>query len=241
MLSDNELMRLNGLLPWQAYTVDSNGGRFGNLAWRSKRESPSLLPDPRIVEMNKRFGLRDARILEIGCFEGIHTAGLCQYSHNVTAIDARIEHVVKTIVRCAMFGFHPTVFVYDVESQNGSKNLFEADFGHHVGVLYHLQDPVSHLHSFISLIKTGFMLDTHYANPDETDKVYRINGKEFHYKNYVEFGREEPFSGIYDHSKWLLLDDIISVVQKGGFNNIDIAEKRQEWNGPRVLLFASRD
>ncbi len=190
--------------------------------------------------MDKRFGLRDAHILEVGCFEGIHTVGLCQHSRTVTAIDARIEHVVKTIVRCAMFGFHPTVFVHDAESTNNRKFLPEADFGHHVGVLYHLKDPVSHLRSFMGLIKTGFMLDTHYAGPDETDDIYQVDGKDFHYKTYTEFGREEPFSGIHDHSKWLVLDDIINLLREGGFSNIEIAEKRQERHGPRVLLFASR-
>jgi tRNA (mo5U34)-methyltransferase len=37
--------------------------------------------------------LSNKDVLEIGCFEGIHTIGLCNYSRRVYAVDSRIENV----------------------------------------------------------------------------------------------------------------------------------------------------
>ena len=64
-----------------------------------------------------------------------------------STLDARIENVVKTIVRCAFFGVSPRVAVLDLEDPAGQEGLLDADLCHHVGVLYHLSDPVAHLQS----------------------------------------------------------------------------------------------
>ncbi len=102
-LSDADVRRLNELLPWRCFTVDSHGRPFGDVARRGKRTTPQLIPDPRIERFHDRFDLSDKRVLEIGCFEGVHTIALCRLAEQVTAVDARIENVVKTVVRCALF------------------------------------------------------------------------------------------------------------------------------------------
>ena len=84
------------------------------------------------------------------------------------------------------------------------------------------------------------MLDTHYCVAGEATKSYFVNGKEYAYMHYMEHGKKEAFSGMYDHSKWLLLDDIISCLKATGFDQVEIIEKRDERNGHRVLLFAER-
>jgi tRNA (mo5U34)-methyltransferase len=43
-----------------------------------------------------------------------------------------------------------------------------------------------------------------------------------------------------DHAKWLREEDLVGLLHQEGFHNIDVAERRQERNGPRVLIFASR-
>ena len=45
-LSDEELERLNELLPWRCFTVDSHGRPFGGAAWRGKRDRPAGDPRP---------------------------------------------------------------------------------------------------------------------------------------------------------------------------------------------------
>jgi hypothetical protein len=39
-LTDEDLKRLNELLPWRCFTVDRNGRPFGGAAWHGKRVAP---------------------------------------------------------------------------------------------------------------------------------------------------------------------------------------------------------
>jgi Protein of unknown function (DUF1698) len=238
-LSDEELRRLSELLPWRCFTVDSHGRPFGGVAWRDKRNAPQVIPDPRILRFHDRVDLSDRHVLEVGCFEGVHTIALCRLAAAVTAIDSRVENVVKTIVRCAFYDEHPKVFPFDVEARRDD-DLLHADLCHHVGVLYHLVDPVSHLHDLGRLISRGVMLDTHFALPADATEEYEVEGHAYRYRRYQERGREDVFSGMGAHSKWLLLEDIESTLHAAGFDLVDVVEKRDERNGPRVLLFAER-
>lgn len=239
-LTDQELDELNNILSWNCFTVDSHGRRFGDVAWDGKRNAPQAVPDSRIALMNEQFGLADKHVLEIGCFEGVHTVGLCRYAKSVSAFDSRIENVVKAIVRAAMFGYSPRIFLYNIERNTVDFDLLAADVMHHVGVLYHLRDPVRHLQGLGKYIRTGVMLDTHYCEPQEAVARYTVNGTEYRYKRYQEFGHGDVFSGMYDHAKWLQLQDIIHLLNSTGFESVDVIEKRQERNGPRVLLIAKR-
>lgn len=240
-LSDEDLAELNRLLKWRCFTADSHGRRFGDAAWAGKRCEPQTIPDPKIVLMHERFDLADKHVLEVGCFEGVHTIGLSLFARRVTAIDARVENVVKTIVRCALFGHHPTVFKHDVESRDADTEPLRADLVHHVGVLYHLKDPVSHLLDLGKFIGRGVMLDTHYAEEAEASETYEAAGRRVAYKKYFEGGQADPFSGMYDHAKWLRLEDISALLKEAGFPRVEVVEKRAERNGPRVLLFAAND
>jgi 2-polyprenyl-3-methyl-5-hydroxy-6-metoxy-1,4-benzoquinol methylase len=239
-LSDDDLTKLNHLLSWNCFVADRHGRRFGNAAWEGKRSEPQVIPDRRILLMNERFSLSDKHVLEFGCFEGIHTIALSMCAKKVTAIDARIENVVKTIVRCAFFGFRPKVFTFNVEEGMLDTELVEADVACHIGVLYHLRDPVRHLLDLSRFVRLGILLDTHYATEEEARKTYEVNGKMYRYKNYREIN-SSVFAGIYDHSKWLTLTDIVQILGDSGFKRVDIVETREERNGPRVLLLGQRN
>ena len=239
-LTDADLDRLNRLLPWRCFTVDSHGRPLGGVAWQGKRTEPQLIPDPRIEHFHERFDLSDKHVLEIGCFEGVHTIALCRRAARVTAVDARVENVVKTIVRCAFFDAWPRVFMHDVEDSAEGDDLLHADVCHHVGVLYHLADPISHLRRLGTWISVGLMLDTHYAREEDVTAEYELDGERFRYRRYEEHGRADVFSSMRPHSKWLLLDDIAGALNSAGFDRVDIVATREERNGPRVLLFAAR-
>jgi hypothetical protein len=238
-LSDADLSRLNELLPWRCFTVDSQGRPFGGVAWRGKRVAPQVIPDPRIERFHERFDLSDRHVLELGCFEGVHTIALCRLAERVTAVDARVENVVKTVVRCAFFDERPRVFPYDVESEEDDE-LMRADLCHHVGVLYHLTDPISHLRRLGTWVSQGLMLDTHHTLEADATEEYEVEGERFRFRRYEERGREDAFSGMRAHSKWLLLDDITAELRGAGFDRVEVVENREERNGPRVLLFAER-
>jgi len=239
LLGDEDLQTLNELLPWHCFTVDQSGRPFGRPAWEGKRTDPQEIPDPRIELFDERFGLGGKHVLEVGCFEGVHTTALSVRAGTVTAIDGRIENVVKTIVRCAFFDQHPRVLVCDLESPQLPSELLTADLCTHVGVLYHLTDPVGHLHQLGDWVGEGLMLDTHVAREDELTGEYEVNGRSYRFRHWDE-ERTDPFSGMRTHSKWLLLDDLLQILADAGFATTEVVEKRDERNGLRVLLFAEK-
>lgn len=222
------------------FTVDLNGRRFGSMAWESKRDTPQIIPDERIELLHKLFNLADKSVLEVGCFEGIHTIALSKYAKEVYAIDSRIENVVKTLVRSHLFGHKPTVFVCDLENNAESSRLPTIDVLHHVGVLYHLKDPVTHLLRLGKIVRDGMLLDTHYATEEMLNSNYEVQGRTYSYYKYGEGGRDEVFSGMYDHAKWLLLADIRHILSEMGFTDILVHRDEIQRNGPRVTLFAAR-
>ncbi len=239
-LSDDELERLNALLPWAAYTIDKNGRRFGQAYSTNKRNTPQEIPDRRIVELHRRFNLRGKHVLEAGCFEGIHTTALAQLGANVTAFDGRIENVIKTLVRCWAFSKTADIFFWDLETTAPISRNLNCDILHHVGVLYHLTDPVGHLQKMLPCVGEAVMLDTHIA-PDQQLLRETANNFEYRYFRYMESGRDAPFAGLGSHAKWIALEDLIRLLKTSGFSFVDVAEHREERNGPRVLIYASRN
>jgi len=239
-LSDVDLDRLNSILPWQCFTTDDAGRRFGHRAWKGKREEPQPIPDRRIELLHTRYDLSDKSVLEIGCFEGVHTAALCARAARVMAVDSRVENVIKTLVRCHYYGHAPDVRQCNVESSNELASLGDVDIVHHVGVLYHLVDPVAHLHSLAALTRVGMMLDTHVARPAEATSKYELGGRHYAYRKLEESGVSDAFSGMYDHAKWLTCDAMVSLLRELGFASVNVHEERDERNGLRILLFAQR-
>lgn len=240
VLSDEDVKVLNGLLPWQCFTLDARGRQFGEPASPTKRNSPQRIPDKRIVELNRRVPLAGLHVLEVGCFEAIHTIALANHGARVTAIDSRIENVVKTVVRLWAFGFQADVFQCDVERTEDFARVPEVDVTHHVGVLYHLANPVRHLQETLRRTRKAIMLDTHYALDSEATESYVVDGRRYAYKHYREKGRAAAFAGMYDHAKWLPLSVLTGLLQEAGFTQVDVAELRDERNGPRTLIYATR-
>jgi tRNA (mo5U34)-methyltransferase len=238
-LSDEELCLLNKLLPWNCFIRDSKGRQFGKAFSSTKRNQTQIVPDSRIVEFNNRFSLEGKRVLELGCFEGIHTIALAQTGAIVTAVDARIEHVCKTIVRCGLFQLAVTVHIWDVEKIPPENLCIECDYVSHIGVLYHLVDPVSHLQMILPHVRHGMLLDTHIAPENKKLSSYSIDGQSYAYFHFNEAGRRSPFAGMYRHAKWLTTSSLITLIQRLGFT-CEVIERRNERNGPRVLIHAIR-
>ncbi|MCR9199800.1 MAG: tRNA 5-methoxyuridine(34)/uridine 5-oxyacetic acid(34) synthase CmoB [Planctomycetaceae bacterium] len=235
-MSDEELSRLNELLPWSSWVVDANGRRFGNRYTANKRNNAETIPDHRITGLHQRYDLTDKSVLEIGCFEGNHTAALCSLAESVVGIDSRIEHVVKTLVRCSMAGLYPRVHCVDVEQEIPDAVDLTCDVMHHVGVLYHLEKPVEHLRRYTALVGEALMLDTHVA-PEDVE-IRQDEG--VRYWHFDEHGRDNPFAGMYGHAKWIVLEDLVGLLKELGFADVDVAEQRAERSGPRVLIYANR-
>lgn len=238
LLDDASLEQLNGLLPWRCFTVDSLGRRFGDRAKPWKNQNPRPIPDPRVVLADDRFALTGKRVLEVGSFEGVHTIALCQRAEDVVAVDARIVNVAKTAVRCAMYGVHPTVFMANMETWDPDD--FDFDVVFHIGVLYHLRDPVKHVLELGRVAGFGLLLDTHVAEEHEATQTYSSDGVSYRYRWMEEISRL-PAAGMYDHAKWLRIPDLVDVLHRAGFAQVEVLDKRIEGTGTRVTIVALKD
>lgn len=238
--SDRDLEELNLLLPWAAMTADANGRILGNPWSERKRANVHSLLDWRHVKFNEIFPLEGKHVLEVGCFEGIHTLGLIMLGARVTACDARVEHILKTLARVWAYGCKSDVVLWDVEREPTPWIPQAWDVLHHIGVLYHLSNPVEHLHMVLSRTREGVLLDTHIAK-DSTDArhSYSVDGRSYRYFRYGE-KPDMPFAGMRDHAKWLLLEDIEEILKTSGFADVRLMEDRDERNGRRVFLLGFR-
>jgi tRNA (mo5U34)-methyltransferase len=236
-LKDEDLAELNRLLPWHAGTQLEDGRILGSLeARRGKREEVQRIPDKRITRLNQALDLRDKTVLEIGCFEGIHTIGLCSYGAKVTAVDLRPLNVIKTAVRLAAYGYAASVLPLDVEDETVEIPDFDVVF--HCGVLYHLEDPVDHLKRLLPHAGTIY-LDTHVAEEDQEDATLESGGQTFVGHKHYEAGWNDPFSGRGTGAFWLKTSDLKRLLDEAGFKT-EVWSERQERNGFRIGLLATR-
>lgn len=236
-LSDTDLAVLNRLLPWKCFTEDSLGRKLGQQAWEGKRSERQEIPDLRIIKLDEAISLANKSVLEVGCFEGVHTIGLLSFTPTVVALDSRIENVTKTLTRCSAYGVFPKTYVLDIDDEEQTISLPEFDVLHHVGVLYHLFDPVTHLNTLLPKIQTAVLLDTHYA----TDEMaIQTDATCYEYYEYKELGYDDVFSGMAPTSKWLLKSHIFELLMKNGFSSIKVLSDKIERNGPRISLVASK-
>lgn len=235
--SDEALAELNRILPWRTFTVDSQGRRIGDRTKPHKNQNPRPIPDHRVELADERFALADKRVLEIGSFEGVHTIALCERAEEVVAVDGRLANVVKTIVRCSLYDAHPTVRLSDVEKWDPA--AFDADVIFHVGVLFHLRDPARHVRELGQIARHALLLDTRVPRDHEANESYVSGGRTFRHQR-VELPVGSLAAGLYDHGKWLLLEDLEQLVREAGFTDVEVFNLRPEGDGLRVTILGRK-
>jgi 2-polyprenyl-3-methyl-5-hydroxy-6-metoxy-1,4-benzoquinol methylase len=242
VLSDKDLERFNEVLPWAAMTA-APGGRIVGRPWNAtKRHSLNELIDPRLSSFDRELPLKGLQVLEAGCFEGIHTIGCAALGGRVTAFDGRIENLVKTMARLWAYKLSCELLLWNAESAPPTDLPASWDILHHIGVLYHLSNPVQHLECLLPRTRLGVLLDSHVARTD-CDKMeeMEVGGQAYRYLRYAEVHADiSPFSGLADHAKWLRLDDLLDLLRHHGFGETKVVSERMERNGQRATIFAFR-
>ena len=237
-LSDEQVLQLNSLLPWAAVTLDEQQRHIGSPWSDIKRATPQSLVDKRHVALNKVYPFAGKHVLEVGCFEGIHTISCMSLGARVTAVEGRIENLLKTLTRLWCYDYRADVKRWDLEEEAPADIPSSWDLLHHVGVLYHLSDPVRHLQHILSRTSEAVLLDTHVATDAAAATAsYEVNGQTYAYYHHHE-NTSSPFAGVRDHAKWMLVEDIEQLLKSAGFNDIHMNSDRIERNGRRITLWA---
>jgi hypothetical protein len=204
--------------------------------------STILMSEPRINTLAEKFDLKNCRILELGCLEGVHTFMLQMLgAKKVIAIEGRAENFLKCLVIKNAFNLDRCQFLYGDINQSISllQGPFELCLA--VGILYHLKDPLSIIHRVAELAQSLFVW-THYATKDFPPgqlKEISCQGNSYTGK-YVKEDTRHYLSGLDAISFWMLQDDIIKAVQDAGFRQIDFIEKEDHENGPAITFLARK-
>ena len=235
-----DLETFNRLLPWAAATADLRGRAVGAAWSASKRADLQPLQDKRHLAFNATYPLEGRRVLEVGCFEGIHTLSLLSLGAQVIAAEGRVENVLKTLARLWIYDQSTPVLLWDLERPAPAYAPADWDVLHHVGVLYHLSDPVGHLAEVLPRTGSAVLLDTHVADPSLAQDRYEAGPQIFRVQRAAE-RISSPFAGLADHAKWLLLEDLLNLLADMGFADVRLVEDRAERNGRRVTIWAFRD
>jgi len=239
-LGVDQVAEINAMLPWAALTADIDGKLLGS-AWNTtKRASQQALVEERLRDFVDACPLEGKHVLEVGCFEGIHTISCLSLGARVTAVDSRMENILKTLARLWAYGYSADVQVWNLEEREVPPLIpAEWDVLHHIGVLYHLTNPAENLGLLASRTREALILDTHVATDETATKAYSVDGRRYRYQRKGE-RRISPFAGMMDHAKWLLVEDLIDICKVNGLKDIRRCEVREERNGARLLLWAFR-
>lgn len=228
-MSDAQLIAVNRCLPWQVATSDHRGRLVGNRRSTLKRSTVHQLYDKRIHKLSEFIELRERRITELGCLEGVHTSYLAALGGNVLGVDARPINLAKTSLRASLYGHTIRTLLCDLDedsqlSEREIQNHLSCDILVHIGVLYHLARPIEHLENVLRLCHKAVLLDTHFSNTR---------------REVAEFGVKDIYSGLSTKSLWLTIEDITQVLTRSGFS-IRETDCRLERNGPRTTIYAFR-
>jgi len=245
----SSLEKLNVLLPWCSFSETGSGNVLGSAWSERKRSVLNTFPDPLVKKLSEKVSLNGLSILEVGCFEGHHTASLAQFSNDVCGVDGRIENVIKTLVRCWLMELEQKVRVecIDIEKASISSTLAKLgrskgfDLIYNRGVLYHLSNPVGHLVDIAQLCEKHIYLHTQIASQEQaTDSVNTEVGELACFKYKEPKVAVSPFSGMTPGAVWLTKNGLLEVLNYLGFSKVTIYSEKIERNGPRIELLASR-
>jgi tRNA (mo5U34)-methyltransferase len=236
-LTDQQLADFQAALDWKT-GLELPDGRLLGAAGKRGQVSQGL--DPRVRAVRDRLDSADKTVLEVGCCEGIHTVQLAQVCKQVVALDVRPHNIACALTRLFVHNVtNARLLLGDVRDLDGRFGRFDVLF--HVGVLYHLSDPVDHLRR-VAPLADALLLDTHYA--DDTlpfpPATIRSGDTTYAARVYQEGAWSDVFSGVEPTSLWLDRADLLRLLGDVGFDAVEVLDDRRERNGPRFTVLARR-
>jgi SAM-dependent methyltransferase len=198
--------------------------------------------DPRIEELAKRFDVKGARVLELGCLEGMHSLILQKLgAKEVIAIEGREDNFKKCLIVKNVLTLDRCKFLLGDLNDVMPQLSGEFDLCLALGILYHLDDSVEVIYRIAKMASRIFVW-SHYAIlefPYGQISEIRYNGRVYRGKHVTE-DTDHYLSGLDKMSFWLLEEDLIKVVRDAGFNKIDIISKEKHEHGPAITFLAQK-
>lgn len=201
-------------------------------------------------------GFAGTRVLELGPFEGYHTATFESLgAASVTSVEGSRTAFLKCLVVKELLGLHARLLYGDVNAFLAA-NDERFDIVWASGILYHQADPVSFLEAAASAGDRLF-LHTHYFDAEQAstmvtfdrfrpdlDEVVEWHGRRIrghHYEYASDTSRGTFAGGPRVFARWLELPDIEFILRELGFATIDygVVDPGNP-AGPGLYLLATR-
>jgi tRNA (mo5U34)-methyltransferase len=236
-LTDQQLKDFAEVVSWEIAERLPDGrilGRVGQLG------ATLAELDFRLAEADRRLGLTGKTVLELGSHEGYFTVQLAQRCKQVTAVEVRPKNVVCALIRAFVHDLdNIKILLKDVRDIDAS--FGRVDLIAHLGVLYHLSDPVEHLFK-IKDVSDNLLLCTHYGTsalgfPRE-DITHA--GRAYRAYRYREYGWQDGWSGMEASSRWLEREELLRVLREAGYGEVTVIREWKASGYPRLSLLARR-
>lgn len=122
-------------------------------------------------------GMSTLRVADLGCLEGGYSLGLAQLGATVVGVEVRPENIDKCGLVRAQSGLSNLSFVAEDVKEFTARRFGTFDVVLALGILYHLDDPVTWLRQIAAATRRLLFLDTHFAPlGDLSDLDERLGG-----------------------------------------------------------------
>jgi len=193
-----------------------------------------MIKDNRLQRAIKRgFSVSGLRVLEPSCGHGHVTRDLCEMGADVTTFDVRQENLNKAAELCRADSYSPTVMLEDAENVErfGSFPVVV-----HFGLLYHLEQPKTHLLKVLGVVSDTLLLDTHVCEDAAAVWVNDFSWGAWWHEGSGDFAAKEG----QRQSWWLTRDGLRHIMEEAGFLVDQLSDDKHAANGRRVLYLATR-
>ena len=210
--------------PWET-RFEIGGRAYGGMR--------ACAEDGRVDEFFRLVGAPTS-ILELGSFEGAHSAQLVERPsvERVVCLEGREENVRRARVALDVLGTLDRVQVEQVDLEDADLAAFgRFDAAFCVGLLYHLAQPWLLLRQLRQHVRVLF-LETHVS---PTDHIVLAG---YRGSLYRELGLEDTQSGLLSHSFWPTPAALEQMLADEGFRVTYRRDLGDTGNGPRVHLVA---
>lgn len=201
-----------------------------------------IKPELRINQLAERVELLDARILELGCLEGCHSMMLHELgAKEIIAIEGRKDSFLKCLIVKNAFRLTNCKFLLGDINQILYSLPTHFDLCLALGILYHLNNPISIMHR-IGEISDKLFAWTHFATKDYPEGPLReIKHNNYTYRGkYIREDVDNNLSALDKKSFWIFEDDLLAAILDSGFKNIEIIKKENHENGPAITFLAQK-
>lgn len=142
-----------------------------------------------IIADNAKKKISDARILDLGCLEGMYSIELGLHGAEVVGIEGRQANIVKARFAKECLGLENITFIQDDVLNVSPEKYGYFDIILCCGILYHLNTPdVFKFLENMGEMCTGFtIIDTHYG---EAEEYRKYNEKQYWGRIFQEFNEE---------------------------------------------------